>query len=100
MADHDYLGDLSTLSGTIWATLIGAVVGSVTGGAINLLIQITGIRIAQRERLAVKRQEDLATAFSAMVKIIKIFSAISNIRSDIKASLSNPNTKQIEVSDF
>lgn len=72
----------------------------MTGGTINLLIQITGSRIAQRERLAVKRQEDLATAFSAMVKIIKIFSAISNIRSDIKASLSNLNTKQIEVSDF
>ena len=54
------LGDLSTLSGTIWATLIGAVVGSVTGGTINLPIQITGIRIAKRARLAVKRQEDLS----------------------------------------
>jgi hypothetical protein len=65
--------------------MIGTVVGTVTGGIINFLIQLNGIRIARTERLASKRQEDLAIAFSVMVKVIKMLSAIGHIRAEITA---------------
>jgi hypothetical protein len=76
---------LGGLGGTFWATLIGAIVGAVVGGTITLLIQINGVRIARNERLETKRQDDLATAFSAMVKVIKMLSNIGHIRAEIAA---------------
>jgi hypothetical protein len=96
----NFLPDLSALSGTVWATLIGAVVGSVTGGIINLLIQVNGIRIARRERLATKRQEDLATAFSVMVKVIRMLSSIAQIRVEVSASQKRLEAKKEKNSEL
>src|ERR1700743_3627494 len=75
------MDDLGGLGGTFWATLIGAIVGAVVGGIITFLIQINGVRIARNERPEAKLQDDLATALSAMVKIIKLLSNIGHIRS-------------------
>ena len=88
---------ISELSGTIWATLIGAVAGSVTGGIINLLIQSNGVRIARVERLAAKRQENLATAFSVMVKIIKMLSGIGHIKAEIAKSQAALDSRRKET---
>jgi len=41
--------------------------------------------LLRKERLAAKRQEDLATALSVTVKVIKMLSAVRQIRSEINA---------------
>jgi hypothetical protein len=91
--------DLGGLGGTFWATLIGVIVGAGVGGIITFLIQISGVRIARNERLEAKRQDDLATAFSAMVKIIKMLSNIGHIRTEIaavQAKLGKPEAEGVE----
>ena len=71
------------LNGTFWSTLIGAVVGAVAGGLISFLIQVNAVRIARKERLAAKRQKDLAIGHLAMVKVIRMLSRISHIHDEI-----------------
>jgi hypothetical protein len=84
------LPDLGGLGGTFWATLFGAVVG----GVITFLIQINGVRIARKERLDAKRQEDLQTARLAMVKVIRMLSNMRHIRSAILAAKETPATQE------
>jgi hypothetical protein len=71
---------------TLLSALLGAVVGAVVGGIISFLIQINGVRVARNERLAVKRQEDLANALAVMVKVIRMLSNLHHIREAIAES--------------
>lgn len=68
------MSSLGGLGGQFWSTLIGAVGGGIIAGAAGLGEQIFGVRAARKERLAAKEQQDLATAFSVMVKVVKIVS--------------------------
>jgi len=76
-------GNLGGLGGTFWSTLIGAVVGAVVGGFISYLLQRQSAHEARQERLDAKRQENIATAFSTMVKVIKMLSSIAGIRFEV-----------------
>jgi hypothetical protein len=89
------LSSLGGLSGQFWSTLIGAVVGAVVGGVISFAIQVHGARTARNERLAAKCQEDLSTAFSVTVKVVKMMSNIGHINAALKNGLS-----RLEMPEF
>jgi hypothetical protein len=89
------MDSLGGLAGQFWSTLIGAVVGAAVGGLISYLIQRSGIKASREERLAIKRQEDLAIAFSTMVKLITIMSNFKQIKEALDHAVSElaPNTQ-------
>lgn len=62
------------------STLIGGLIAAAT----SWLVQLSATRVAQRERLAAKQQADLATAFTTVVKVIKMYSNIHNVRGTLK----------------
>ena len=74
------LKDLGNPAGAAVSTLIGGLIAA----AAAWLVQHSAIKAARRERLAVKQQADLATAFTTVVKVIKMYSNIQNVRGTLK----------------
>jgi hypothetical protein len=88
-----FFQELGGLSGAFWPTIIGAIVGAIVGGLISFLLQIYGVKIAQRERLASKRQSDLATAFNVTVKVIKMMSNLRNLKKIVDQAVERLKTE-------
>ena len=91
---------LGGLTGPFWPTLIGAVVGAVVGGIITFGIQVNGVRIARQERVAAKRQEDLAAAYGTMVKLVKILTTFRHVAEtmlEAKTMLETPRFKGVDL---
>ena len=81
------LAGLADPSGAAIATLIGAVIGGIIAGLTTWLVQRMAIKEAKAERLSAKRQADLAVALTTITKVIKMFSAIRNIRNAFEGSV-------------
>lgn len=88
------IDSLGALGGQFWSTLIGAVVGAIVGGMISFGLQVHGVTATRNERLAARRQEDLAIAFSVIVKVIKVMSNIGHIKAALYDGLSKLNTPE------
>jgi hypothetical protein len=82
---------LGGLSGTFWSTLIGAVVGAAMGGLISFVLQERAADRTEGLERAREHDRELALAQTAMVKIIKILSALNLIRSHVHESLELAN---------
>ena len=74
------LESLGNPAGAAVSTLIGGLIAA----AAAWLVQHSATKAARRERLAVKQQADLATAFTTVVKVIKMYSNIQNVRGTLK----------------
>jgi hypothetical protein len=82
------MGSLGGLGDQFWSTLFGAVVGAIMGGLISVGIQIWGARATRKDRAEAKRQEDLATALSVTVQVIKMLSYVNETKVTIEEALS------------
>lgn len=79
------------LQGTFWSTLIGAVVGAAMGGLISFVLQERAADRTEKLERAREHDRELALAQTAMVKIIKILSALHLIRSHVHESMNLAN---------
>ncbi len=91
---------LGGLGGTFWSTLIGAIVGALSAGTMSFVIQERSNKAVRLEREQTKRQETIATASLAMVKVIRILSDTHGIKSVVDqciAAALSPQMKEVEL---
>ncbi|MGX9575761.1 hypothetical protein [Mesorhizobium sp. f-mel] len=63
-----------------WAAIAGAVVGSLVGGVISYLLQLSALTAAKAERAETSAQERRALAYTLVFKIIAIVNNLGDLK--------------------
>jgi hypothetical protein len=87
----DFMSD-----GNFWSGIVGALVGSVTGGTIAYFVQVAAFREARRLRVEEQLLSKQSLATSLMFKVMRAHGNASTINSHIKECLDRIGDQEME----